>query len=486
MIAGRSLLPWAPRSGAYALPTSILVRLALGEMPDAIPSEIDVRRGAAQPADKTGIGPIDRIVAAFGGGVRVARVHAAAAGLRNPGGRHLGFDDDEQISGVARMLRFDVEPGTYIGSLGISLLQLGMVEAATPNYLCTVGMDGSDRPGPVPRAGPAGEPDSWQSREMINAVEALAYEPGDPAVIVGVVDSGIATVHAEFGRQIRSGYDTVRLGSSEMAGGVTLLGDRSGTDTNPADRFVGHGSGCAAIIGALGEAMPPGLAGDAQILPIRSLGAARFPGRTAAVGIGAIGDLDMGVKMAVDLGARIINMSFGTDDEALEPGAAKPHAESVAYAAARGCTLVAASGNSGDARTYWPACFPEVIAVGACDPGYRPCSFSTTGPQVALNAPGERVVTAALEGYQHATGTSFAAPFVAGAAALLLARAERRSCPLDPETLRHLLVSSSRPHDPGTAEGNGAGTLDVTAALRALDRLLDTDESTELGGEDDD
>ena len=483
MSVNRSIMPWAHRSGAYALPTSILVRFALGEAPESIPSELDVRRGAAAPAETTGINVIDRIVSTFGGAVRVSRVHAAAAGLGSVGRRHCGFSDEEQLCGVARLLRFDVAPGTHVGSLAISLRQLGIVESAMPNYLCTVGMDGSDSPANL-RGVPAA-PDPWAPREMINAAAALAYEPGDPTLIVGVVDSGIAAGHVEFDRRLRSGYDTVRLGSSEMAGGVALLGDSSGTDTNPRDRHVGHGSGCAAIIGANGEGMPPGLAGAAQILPIRSLGAALFPGKPDAVGIGAISDLDMGVKMAVDLGARVINMSFGTDDEALEPGAAKPHREAIAYAAARGCTLVAASGNSGDARTYWPAAFPEVIAVGSCDYEYRPSRFSTTGPHVALNAPGERVATAALEGYQNATGTSFAAPFVAAAAALLLARAQRRSCPVDPQTIRAILIASARPQDSGNAEGNGAGTLDAAAALNLLDRVLDEDDTTEIEGEED-
>ena len=284
---------------------------------------------------------------------------------------------------------------------------------------------------------------------------------------------------------MRSGFDSVRLGNDELAGGVELLGDRRGADTNPTDEFVGHGSGCAGIIGASGEAMPPGLAGEAQILPIRSLGAARFPGRPSAVGIGAIGDLDMGVKMAVDLGARIINMSFGTDDEALEPGAPKPHAETIAYAAARGCILVAASGNSGDARTYWPAAFPEVLAVGSVGGDWSISSFSTTGPHVALCAPGERVLTAALEGYQNATGTSFAAPFVAATAALLVARAQRRSSPIDADTIRTVLMASARPHEAGTPDGNGVGTLDAGEALRTLDRLLDAAGDDEIGGQDD-
>jgi subtilisin family serine protease len=306
-----------------------------------------------------------------------------------------------------------------------------------------------------------------------------------PAVIIGFVDSGINPDHAEFRNRLRRGYDTVQLGAGELATGVVLLGDNSGADTNPTDRFVGHGTGCAGIIGGEGAAMPPGLGGECRLLPLRSLGAALFPGRKVAVGVGAISDLDMGLVMAVQLGANVINCSFGTDDDDLEPGAPKPHSEAVAFAATRDCTLVAASGNSGDRRVYWPAAFPEVIAVGSVGPDASVSSFCTGGDHVALCAPGERVRTAALDGYQRATGTSFAAPFVSGTAGLLIARARERSASLDPATLKSILIASATPHRNGTAPGFGAGVLDAARALELLDQALDADDSTDLGGADD-
>lgn len=477
MSAGRALQPWAHRSGSYALPNSLLVRLALGEAPEGIPAALDIRSGAAACAEKTGIGSLDRIVASFGGAVRVSRVHAARATLGRAGCRHMGFDDVEQTTGVARLFRFDVAPGTHIGSLAISLLQLNMVEAATPNYLCIVGLEA-----PFGRLKADGTP--CTAREQIEAAAALALEPGDPAVIVAVIDSGLALSHPEFGGRARAGFDTVRLGEDELAAGVELIGDRRRADTNPLDKHVGHGTGCAGIIAGRGIEMPPGLAGASQFVPIRSLGAAKFPGRDQAVGIGAIGDLDMGLKMAVDLGARVINMSFGTDDDALEPGAPKPHEESVRYAARRGCILVAASGNSGDARIYWPAAFSEVITVGAADARGQACRFSTTGPHVALSAPGERILTANIEGYQRATGTSFAAPFVAATAALMMAHAARRSAPLDAATARAALIAGCNPFAADVPPGNGAGVLNAAGALKALDAILDAEAHFEESDDD--
>lgn len=482
--AGRPLLPWAHRSGAYALPTSLLVRLKLGEVPEGIPAALDVRRRAALPAEKTGHGAFDRVTSAFGTSIRVSRLHAAARALRNVGSRHTGYSDQEEISGVARMLRIDVAPGTHVGSMAISLMQLDLVESAIPNYVTTLGLDGPDAPGSG-NGDERGE-DGWAARDLVNASRALAYEPGDSSVIVGVVDSGLALDHPEFAERLRRGYDTVQLGRGELAGGIELLGDNQGADTDPSDRFVGHGTGCAGIIAGDGIAMPPGLGGQCRMLPIRSLGAARFPGRTAAVGVGALSDLDMGLVLAAQLGAQVVNCSFGTEDEALEPGAPKPHSEAVEYAIARGCTLVVASGNSGDERIYWPAADPRVIAVGSVAPDRSVSDFSTTGSHVALCAPGERVRTAALGGeYQNATGTSFAAPFVSGAVALLIARAQARAAALDPATIKALLIESATPHRTDARPGSGAGVLDAARALELLDAALDADPTTELGGADD-
>jgi subtilisin family serine protease len=238
---------------------------------------------------------------------------------------------------------------------------------------------------------------------------------------------------------------------------------------------------CAGIIGALGQQIPPGLAGESQLVPVRVLGAASMPGRAQPVGIGAIADIDAGLKMAVDLGAKVLNLSFGTPDGMLDPAAPKPHADVVRYALARGAILVAASGNSGREERYWPAAFDGVIAVGSVDAAGRRSAFTTSGPHVAICAPGERVVTTSLAGYQLATGTSFAAPFVAAVAALLVARAERRSQPIDGTLVRSVLCAGAAPFAESIA-GYGSGVLDAYAALRALDQWIDT---APPGGADD-
>jgi subtilisin family serine protease len=194
--------------------------------------------------------------------------------------------------------------------------------------------------------------------------------------------------------------------------------------------------------------------------------------------LGAIADIDLGVKIAVDLGARILNMSFGTPDNVVEAGMPKPHADVIRYAASRGCILVAASGNSGKEEQFWPAAFPEVIAVGSVDADSQPSHFTTWGNHVALCAPGERVATCALQGgYQLATGTSFAAPFIAAAAALLLSRAGRRSFRLDGATAKEILMASTTGWK-RDIRGYGAGIVNVYQALQELDRRIDEDPAT--------
>ena len=464
-------MPWAiPGDRVYSRPRDVLVTLALGEDPANIPSVFDVRRGRARPPENLDGGPIDSIVRRYAGGARVARVHVAAASLGRRGGGHLGFDAAEHACGLARSFILRLPAGAPTGILAQALSQVATVTSASPNYVAVTPFDMAPPKGGF--ADPQGET-ALAPRRLVRAAEALLHEPGDPAVLVGLVDSGVALGHPEIAGRLRSGYDTVQMDDDGVASGIQLLGDHDREDGNPTDRFVGHGMGCAGIIGGLGVRMPAGLAGLAQIIPLRALAAARLPGKDAPVGLGAISDLDAAVKLAVDLGAKVINMSFGTDDSALSTASPKPHADVVRYALDRGCILVAASGNNGRETRYWPAAHAGVIAVGACDTDRQPTLFSTRGSHVALCAPGNRVLSCGLTGYAEVTGTSFAAPFVAAAAALLVARGQRRACPVDAAMARTILTESAQAFSGQPPTGCGAGILDAAAALLRLDAMID-------------
>ncbi|MFA7553317.1 MAG: S8 family serine peptidase [Spongiibacteraceae bacterium] len=452
--------PSLPYGCPHCATSGIMFKLRLGEAPDNTPALWDVNVRAQPPATVIDRGPIDRIVSACAGGVRAARLHSARANALRPGYRHRAYDDLEQTTGVARTYILRVPPGTPIAEMCDRLAQLPNIESVSPNYLSGTLLD-------VERAPADDDAEAWLPRGAVRMAEALAIEPGDPAVLIGLIDSGIATNHPEFRDRFRAGYDTVRLQPRDIGPGMELLGDFRQEDADPTDQFVGHGMACAGIIGAAGNAMPAGLAGDTRIIPMRALGAVRIPGKAMPIGLGAISDLDMALKRCIDLGARVINMSFGTDDRMLHPSSPRPHRDVVDYALARGCILVAASGNNGIETRYWPAAYPEVIAVGASNTADQAASFTTRGAHVDLCAPGERILTTALQGYQYATGTSFAAPFVAASAALLVAYAARHAHVLDTTGVRAILTRSARPFAV-PATGCGAGILDAAAALHTL------------------
>lgn len=469
MTLHRLAAPWVPTgSSAYCLPGSILMKLVLGEAPAAIPARNDVRDRAATAARTIDGGVLDRVLAAHGGEVAIARLHTAAANIGRKGYRNRHYTAAEQTSGLARTFIIKTGRDTILSALVDALSSVSTVEWASPNFVAAAPS------GALAQIEPVDDGEIWAPWMMIRGPQALAYEPGDSAVIIGIIDSGVAPAHPEFARRFRQGYDTVNLGQGDVGRGVEILGHGDNPDHEPIDRYVGHGSACAAIIGALGVDMPPGIAGESQLLPMRALGAARLAGRTGAIGMGAIADLDVAAKLAIDLGARVLNLSFGTDDGQLAPHVPKPHADVIAYGADRGCSFVAASGNNGQETIYWPAAFPDVIAVGAVGADGWPTAFSTRGDHVALCAPGERIFTAALDGYQRATGTSFAAPFVTAVVALMIARSGRRAFPLDPATIKQVLAATACAF-PRAAAGCGSGILDAAAAVAAVDDFINRD-----------
>ncbi len=442
------------------LPRRLLLTLRLGETPDHVPPPRYARKAGVALAESIDGGPIDRILKHHGDALGAAYLHAPRALRANGRPR---FDDIEQLSGVARVLRVRVAKDGGMPALVDALAQLTNVERVSVDRCCRTPFDaGSTRP--------AQDVDPMLTREQIRLTQALGYEPGDPAIIIGLADSGVVLTHGEFENRLRRGFDTVDLDDAAAAG-ARLYGDDHGADDDPTDE-VGHGTGCAGIIAAHGSSMPTGAAGLCSLTPARVLGTALGP-NDRRLAIGALTNIDAGMKRLIDLGVKIINMSFGTPTSALRTDDPLPHTEIVAYALARGVILIAASGNSGIEERYYPAAHDGVIAVGAVDADDRPSKFSTRGDHVALCAPGRDILTCGLDGYQHATGTSFAAPFAAAICGLLVARAERRAYALAPSECRDILIASARPFGAAKIEGCGGGVLDALAALQLLDAHID-------------
>jgi subtilisin family serine protease len=159
-------------------------------------------------------------------------------------------------------------------------------------------------------------------------------------------------------------------------------------------------------------------------------------------------------------GAQIVNMSFaGPKDALIERG--------IAAAAAKGIVMVAASGNAGPkSPPLYPAANANVIAVSATDAQDKLFAASNRGSHVALSAPGVDIFLPAPDDkYQMTSGTSFAAAYISGLAALML----ERNPALKPDEVRAILMKTARDLGaPGRDDLFGAGEADAYAAVSAV------------------
>jgi subtilisin family serine protease len=419
----------------------------------------DVVLGAATPAHSLDRGgPVDRVFKQHSTAILATRAFAARDSIGLAGAGHLGYDGLEDQTGLSRTFRVRVDPGVSVDHLCAALNDLDAVEMASPRYLCEA-FDAQNAPEHY---------DVDESFALIGARAALELEPGDETIVVALIDSGVAGDHPELVGRVRPGFSTVDLDAEQIEDGVRLLSRGRKRGPNIYDD-EGHGTHCAGLLRARGIKVSPGLGGESRLLPMRALCGAMVPDRERPTAIGSLVDIDEAFKLAVDLGARVLNLSFGTRESDIAKDDPVPHAEVVSYALGRGCVLVAASGTDGDAVRFFPAALPGVIAVGACDRNARPTQFSSRGDHVAVTAPGEALSCVDIAGYKKASGTSFAAPLVAGTAALMLSHAARFSVPLQPAEVRRMLVESARKFPAGVdGHGHGAGVLDARASLDAV------------------
>jgi subtilisin family serine protease len=222
---------------------------------------------------------------------------------------------------------------------------------------------------------------------VIGLPEGWSQVPEGSQVTVAVIDSGVCLSHPDLQGRFVAGYDFVD------------------DDETPQDE-MGHGCGVAGIIAANpdnGEGIV-GVAPNAMIMPLRVLG---------ADGRGDYSSIASAIVYAVNNGADVINLSLaGTVPSQLM-------ADTIEYAIENGVIVVAASGNYGTDRPYYPAAFPSVVAVGSIDSNLQRSRFSNYGDHVTVTAPGRDILTTTPDGgYVMSSGTSFAAPHVAGLAAI--------------------------------------------------------------------
>lgn len=447
----------------------LLMTLRPGERFSHVPARLDFLTGNARATSRLDGGPIDAVLSRLGGGARALTVFHACASLARPAERHVGYDDLEEALGMSRTYRIGIGDPERSYDVVSALRDLAIVESAGVQLLAVT----EEGPPPV-----AIDPErlralAYEPHARVAAPEALAMEEGDERVAVAVVDTGMVVGHPEFQRKCLAGYDTVDLGIGRLNDRMRLVGDSRGADYTPFDD-VGHGCHVAGVIGAQGWRIPRGVAGRAMLLPVRVLAAAMSEGSPKRIGVGALPDIDCGIKVACDLGSDVMNLSFGTAADESAGLATPPHQQVLEYAAHKDVVLVAAAGNSGKREDYYPAKHRAVIAVASADGNGERSAFSTWGDHIALSAPGERIVSvSATGGYQVNTGTSFAAPFVAGVAALVRGRARRRNRKVPAAVVRQLLIESATRLPRSRGEETGAGLLNAQRALAALDRWME-------------
>jgi len=233
----------------------------------------------------------------------------------------------------------------------------------------------------------------WQLG-FLRAKEAWRYSTG-LGITVAVIDSGVDANHPDLRGQVLPGADFV---------------DRS---TDGRKDVVGHGTTVASLIAGKGDSNGVmGLAYRSKILPVRVLDPQNKYDSADVVA--------RAIRWAVDRGARVINLSLGSAD------VAPVLSEALQYAFDHDIVVVACDGNVSNNRgtTVWhPAREPGVIAVSGVLRSGKFWTGSLQGPATVLAAPGADITGAHPGGdYWNVQGTSFAAPLVAAAAALVRAR----------------------------------------------------------------
>ncbi len=261
----------------------------------------------------------------------------------------------------------------------------------------------------------------------IDAPEAWDMQTGSASVVVAVIDTGIDYNHPDLaanmwtnpGETPGNGIDDDGNGYVDDVHGY----DFYGRDADPFDDH-GHGTHVAGTIAAVGDngIGVVGVNWRARVMAVKFLGSG---------GSGYTSDAISSVLYATDMGAKVLNNSWGGGgfSQALEDAIRTAHNAGVLFVAAAGN-----SNNNNDLTPHYPSSYavPNVIAVAATDAYDGRAYFSSYGlNSVHLGAPGVGILSSVPaagaaccsdpSGYKLLNGTSMATPHVAGAAALLLA-----------------------------------------------------------------
>lgn len=307
------------------------------------------------------------------------------------------------------------------------------------------------------------DPKSSEQYALTKVGAQAAWQKATGAnVVVGVLDTGIDWDHEDLRNQLASregedlngngrlepwdyrqqfdglygdldnidnddnGYVDDVIGYDFIDQSVRNIGDDRHRDAIPFDE-QGHGTSVAGVIAAQAnnELGIAGLAYNARIAVLRAFD---------ATGNAEEDDIAAALIYAALNRISVVNMSFG---DAVDSPVLR---DAIRFASAQGCVLVASAGNTGTTSRQFPASYDDVIAVGATNRFDERAAFSSTGSVLSITAPGEAIVTTrAGGGYRTVNGTSFSAPYVAAAAALLIQQRGN----IGPQQVKTMLMESS-------------------------------------------
>lgn len=305
----------------------------------------------------------------------------------------------------------------------------------------------------------------------INAENAWANTEGSPSVLVGVLDTGIDINHSDL-------KNNIYINSNEISGngidddGNGYVDDINGWDFANGDSSVfdstssdTHGTHIAGIIAASADSYGiRGVAPNVKILPLKFI----------QDGEGYTSDAIDAIEYAKQMGVKIINCSFGgtEDNQALKDEMAN---SDILF-------VCAAGNNSSDLslNPIYPAAFdlPNVLSVAAVDNTGALASFSNYGQIVDVAAPGASILSTTPDNtYNYMSGTSAAAAFVTGTAALV----KSSSMDMTAAQIASRIKNSSKtlPQLQGKVKTNG-----MVDAAKALDNTVDSTDTNSSGSTD--
>lgn len=323
--------------------------------------------------------------------------------------------------------------GASTRGLVSSLIYSGLCVDCEPNY--RLGTPESEQASLAIYEGIFGHSD-YVDQDALSRIRAPAAQTiaNGAGVLVAVLDTGADLDHPDLADNLVPGLDLVDgdADPSDLPNGI------DDDDDGFLDEAAGHGSHVAGIVAAVAPAV--------AIMPIRVLD---------SEGNGDAFAVARGIYAAIDAGANVINLSLGLGEtvDVMKRG--------IQEAREAGILVIVSAGNAG-ARIdhHFPANLSEAMTIAATDRYDRKAYFSNFGSDVSVSAPGVGIMSTYWNGgYALWSGTSMAAPFTAGAAALRLSQGT-----LPPGDLQQRIEEASYPIDaqPHAYRGElGEGRLDL-------------------------